>query len=465
MRKNFLGFKILAIGTLVGLFCMGLYFLSNLVSERQSYHQTFLQDIAQNQVSEQSIISPYIRIPYTHVAPCADDQSKPCESIKWLYVSAAQTAWESQFSVSDQTYKRSIYRAISYHNDMNAIGQFSKPTLSEARVDWNKAEIVFPVRDARGLKAKPTIQINTTTYEFDFSNESHKRSAFDFMTLSAEKHPELVLAMQNGFKFNTKINLAGLSKFVLIPTSQEFRYKSKGNWQDIKYDGQILPFNKSSHHQQFNAEWNNIAIGENNLNSITQCESSSCLNQLSQGYTVAKNEAHVKMGISTEFIEAVNIYSQTDRAIKYGVMIILITFASFFLFEVLKGLRIHPIQYSLVALAQGIFFLLLLSISEYYAFAFAYLVAAIACIILITCYLFFIMQGFKAAALFGIILSALYGMLYLLLQSSGKTLLLGSLICFTLLACVMYLTRHVNWYQLGETTGSSSIHQNKKLNS
>ena len=103
------------------------------------------------------------------------------------------------------------------------------------------------------------------------------------------------------------------------------------------------------------------------------------------------------IGLSTEFLESVNVYTQTDRAIKYGIVIIIITFACFFLFEVLKSLRIHPIQYSLVAMAQVVFFVLLLSISEYYAFAWAYCVAGIACVGLMSWYLYYVMKGFKAA--------------------------------------------------------------------
>lgn len=460
MQRNFLGFKILAIAGLMGLFCIGLLFLSSLVSERQGYQQNFLNDIAHNQVSQQSIISPYIRIPYTKLVPCSNDVKKQCNSLNWIYVSADRTSWESNFSVSNQNYKRSIYHAISYQNSLNAIGQFSKPTVQEPALDWTKAAIVFPIRDARGLKSKPTIQINSTNYEFDFADENGEKKGFDFMTLRVEKHPELINAIQNGFKFNSKLDIEGLSKFVLIPTSHEFQYKTQGNWEDVKYDGQILPLSNLSRNKHFNAQWNNIAVGKNNLLSVAKCQSSACLNLISQGVSGYQNEYEtpIKIGISTEFIEQVNIYSQTDRAIKYGVMIILITFASFFLFEVLKGLRIHPIQYTLVALAQGIFFLLLLSISEYYAFGLAYLVAAIACVLLMTWYLYYIMQGFKAAALFGVILSTLYGMVYLLLQSSGKTFLMGSILSFILLACVMFLTRHVNWYQLNESSSTHRAH-------
>ena len=58
----------------------------------------------------------------------------------------------------------------------------------------------------------------------------------------------------------------------------------------------------------------------------------------------------------------------------------LLTFVGFFMFELIKQLPIHPIQYGLVGLALAIFFLLLLSLSEHIAFGWAYLVASVACI-------------------------------------------------------------------------------------
>ena len=283
------------------------------------------------------------------------------------------------------------------------------------------------------------------------------------MRIGVKQRPELLNAIQNGFQFKLQINTAGLNKFTLIPTSNVITYAAKGNWADAKYDGQSLPYKKNSAEKQFSAQWKNIALGQQNLNVLANCTANNgnnqnCLNPLKssqysdneENYT-AEN-THEKIGLSTEFLESVNVYTQTDRAIKYGIVIILITFGCFFLFEVLKSLRIHPIQYALVAMAQGIFFVLLLAISEYYAFAWAYMVAAIACISLMTWYLFFVMKGFKAAALFGVILSILYGIMYMLLQSSGKTFLMGSVIAFIILSIVMFITRNIDWYQLNGRT-------------
>lgn len=461
MRSHFLSLKIIAIIILVAIFWIGLFFITSLVSERQAYQQAFLKEISQNNISPQTIVAPYIQVPYQEQKTCLDEQKKsyPCTEENWMYIGADSTQWTSNFNVSDDTYKRTIYRAITYQANLTAKGIFQKTQLENKTYLWDRAEIIFPVHDPRGLDQQPTLKILNKNYTFEMSMQGSDRSGFDFMHISAKKYPELISAIQNGFHFDLTANLTGLSKFTLIPTSRSVTYQAKGNWADIKYDGQNLPYDKTSTQQQFNAQWKNIAIGHQNLNKFIHCESDECTRQFVQGNYLQKESYaetagytpinHEKIGLSADFLESVNVYTQTDRAIKYGIVIIIITFGCFFLFEVLKGLRIHPIQYSLVAMAQGIFFVLLLSISEYYAFAWAYIVAAMACIGLMTWYLYFVMKGFKAAALFSIILMTLYSIMYMLLQSSGKTFLIGSVISFIILAVVMFITRHIDWYSIG----------------
>ena len=134
-----------------------------------------------------------------------------------------------------------------------------------------------------------------------------------------------------------------------------------------------------------------------------------------------------------------DLYRLTERSSKYAVLFLLITFGGCFLFETLRGLRIHPVQYTLVGAAVCIFYLLLLSLGEYTGFTAAYLIAAFACNGLIT--------GYLNAVLGGLLVIA-YAVLYLLLQTPRFTLLLGSLLLFAALAATMYGTRHFDWYDL-----------------
>jgi len=116
--------------------------------------------------------------------------------------------------------------------------------------------------------------------------------------------------------------------------------------------------------------------------------------------------------------------------------------------EVLRQLRVHPIKYLLVGSAISMFFLLLLSLSEHWAFDVSYAVAALACVVLLTFYGHYLLRGWGAGLAFGAGLATLYGALYILLQMEQASLVLGSVLLFTILAGVMVVTRRVDWYHL-----------------
>ena len=140
----------------------------------------------------------------------------------------------------------------------------------------------------------------------------------------------------------------------------------------------------------------------------------------------------------------------SDRATKYGLLFIALTFVGVGAVEVMRRIRVHPIQYLLVGSALAVFFLLLVSLSEHVAFAVAYLAAAAACTALLTFYGSFVLRGGRAGALFGAAIATLYGALYALLQLEQTALLLGSVMLFAVLAAMMVATRHIDWYGLFE---------------
>jgi inner membrane protein len=154
--------------------------------------------------------------------------------------------------------------------------------------------------------------------------------------------------------------------------------------------------------------------------------------------------------IELTLVDPVNIYTQVDRASKYGLLFVLLTFVGFFMFELIKQLRIHPIQYLLVGLALAIFFLLLLSLSEHIPFVWAYLIASAACIGLLGFYLSHVLRSRARGAGFAAMLTALYAVLYGLLISEDNALVLGSLLLFGILAAIMTITRKIDWYGISQ---------------
>lgn len=140
-------------------------------------------------------------------------------------------------------------------------------------------------------------------------------------------------------------------------------------------------------------------------------------------------------------------YQQSMRSAKYAIMFISLTFMVFFFMETINKKRIHPIQYILVGLALSIFFVLILSLSEFIGFNAAYGVGALATTLLITIYSSSILTSSKLTAfLFGL-LTVMYGFIYTILQLEDTALLVGSIGLFIILATVMIWSRKVDWYR------------------
>ena len=143
-------------------------------------------------------------------------------------------------------------------------------------------------------------------------------------------------------------------------------------------------------------------------------------------------------------------YLKSERAIKYALLFIALTFAGFFLFEVLRDLSVHPIQYALVGAALALFYLLLLSLSEHLGFGLAYLLSAGGCVLLIGFYLCHVLHSLARGLGFATGLALLYALLYGLLSAEDYALLMGALLLFALLGVFMVLTRRLDWYRAGQ---------------
>src|SRR5712692_5732619 len=146
------------------------------------------------------------------------------------------------------------------------------------------------------------------------------------------------------------------------------------------------------------------------------------------------------------FLSILDAYRYVERSIKYGVLFLVLVFTTFFLFEVTARQKIHPFQYLMVGAALCLFYLLLLSISEFIGFSWAYLVAAVASTLLITWYCNFFLGGGARTLMIGAGLAGVYTFLYITLRQQDYALLMGAIALFIVLAIVMYVTRKVDWY-------------------
>src|SRR5207237_5069377 len=147
-----------------------------------------------------------------------------------------------------------------------------------------------------------------------------------------------------------------------------------------------------------------------------------------------------------QLLSILEAYRYVERSIKYGLLLLVIVFTTFFLFEVTARQKIHPFQYLMVGAALCLFYLLLLSISEFIGFSWAYLAAAVASIVLITWYCRFFLRGGVRTVMIGAGLAGVYLFLYITLRQQDYALLMGAIALFIVLAVVMDVTRKVHCY-------------------
>jgi inner membrane protein len=145
-------------------------------------------------------------------------------------------------------------------------------------------------------------------------------------------------------------------------------------------------------------------------------------------------------------ITPIGVHEATMRAAKYGVLIVGFTFVAYFLFELFAALRLHPLQYLLIGLANCVFYVLLLALAEHLGFAAAYVASAVAATALIASYSAAVLRSFLRAAPIGALLAGLYGYLYVTLMAEDFALLIGAVGSFVALAAFMYVTRRVDWF-------------------
>ena len=448
---RFLTSKFVVIGFLVLLFMIGLTMLSSLVRERQQYNEDVIQGIGKDYVNPQTILAPYIVVPTTLQVVCKEDIAKKCLIDYNILLTPQNSAWNHQLQVSNTNFKRGIYKAITYVDNLSVKGKFSLPEQlitpeQNQTIHWDKAKLRLSISDLRGLTNQPILTLGGQKLTFDFPTGDSSNP----LGMTYTEVPIVLSAQNPHFDFSLDFSLNGMSSLAVIPVGKDMSMTMDANWAHPSFYGASLP-QKNIQSNQFSAAWQNTYISNQNAEHLNACLNANDSNAC-DALKNAENSA-----FSVKLIEAVDNYTLSDRSIKYAMLFLLITFGTFFLFEVLKKLPIHPMQYTLVAAALGVFYLLLLSFSEHVGFALAYLGSSIACVFLISYYVYYVLKGIGRTLLLTAILSLMYGSMYLILQTEEMTMILGALLVFVLIAATMILTRHIDWYDINASSSASKI--------
>jgi inner membrane protein len=452
MQKALL-FKLLIVAALMAIIGIPLSMIQATISERMAFRDEAVRSIATDSVREQTVVGPVLVIPYTDAfeerEDVSDDKEKKVKVTKHL-VQRRALVFPNDLQIkgnmdTDRRY-RGIHKVLVYSGQYAIAGDFVLPKLSElarakpeSRLETGRPFIALAIDDVRGIRNIPKIVWGGKTFEFEqgsgltaFRNGVHA------------KLDGVDLGNAASVKFAFDLGLDGIERQHFSPVGKNNQVTLASKWPHPQFGGRFLPSPKTRQVDQngFTATWNISALASNAQQQLIQLESS-------QAAPTEGMQPDRVDRFNVGFIEPINVYSQADRAVKYGLLFVALTFAAFFLFEILKRLPIHPVQYALVGMSLALFFLLLVSLSEHIEFVYAYLIASSGCVVLIAFYLNHVLRDWRRGLGFGCALTLLYGALYGLLRSENNALVMGSILLFAILAATMVGTRKVDWYQIG----------------
>lgn len=423
------------VGGLILLLLVPLMMIRSVINERSAYRDEAFSRVAESRAGTQQLIGPVRVVPWVERQQVEVVDAKGAKKTEvqttegqWLQVpSTLEVSGEllpSQRSVG--LFKVPVY---SWNGQIKATFAADDYPVKPGR-SYGQPYVALGVSDARGLVGTPNLRVDGKQVRLlpgVGAADALGRGLHAPVTGFADANGGTLAA--SGVEL--ELRLDGSRALAVVPLGDDNQIALRSSWPHPSFTGAFLPNERRVDAQGFDARWAVSSLA------------SDAQHQLRRGGDLDAQ------AVSVSLVDPVDTYTQADRASKYGVLFIVLTFVGFILFELIKALRIHPLQYLMVGLALAIFFLLLISLSEHIAFWQAYLVSALACIGLQAVYLANVLGHWKRGLGFAAMLTVLYGALYGLLVSENNALLMGSLLLFAILAMAMWVTRRVDWYALG----------------
>ncbi|MGL5812773.1 MAG: cell envelope integrity protein CreD [Aeromonas sp.] len=440
MVKHILTHKVVMLLLLSLLLMIPVHSIMELNRERQAYRSQAIHSIMASSSGPQRLIGPVLVQPYTRTVTIEQDGKRFVRTEQvYRYLLPEQLEVRASMEVTPR--KLGIYQAQVYQTRLSLTGTLPTELDGKALIGGGQGTtegagpnltpgnpyLSLVLSDARGINSVPELQLGETRIPF-------APGALLGDGMAGIHAPLAVLPVENG-RFHIELDLQGMNALEVVPLGQDSMFSLSGNWPHPNFIGDFLPGKRTLGEQGFEASWQTSWFA-------TDMESR--FNRL-MGGTGGKLPS-----FNVSLVQPVDHYQLNERAAKYALLFIGLTFLSFFLFELLKRLRVHPIQYALVGMGLVVFYLVLLALTEHIGFGWAYLVASLASVALNGFYLSHVLGGTRQGLGFAALLGLVYAILFGLLQAEEIALLLGALLLFAVLALIMLLTRKLDWYQLTE---------------
>ena len=443
--NNTMLWRFALVAVLIAIMTVPLSMVNDVVYERNNLYNNVQVDVASTWGQRQQLRGPALLVPYTErfdtVEVLTDKEGNESKKNKTIYKQRTAVVLPEALNIDakllGQTRKRGIYESLVYSADIIIDGVFKRPNieiLSEhiEKIHWDRAWFSLGISDTQAINTVSPLDWSAANQSIDFEPGTKI-----IKTISSGFHAPINLSQRDvninsvslsDYPFSLAINVNGSQGFYFSPFGKTTNVQISSDWPHPSFQGNVLPDQHDIRQDGFDAQWSVPHLARNYPQLWTLEAQSFDLEEFSAGVNL---------------FESVSLYSQITRAIKYGVLFLVLTYVTFLLFEMGIGQRLHIIQYGVIGLALSIFYLTLLSLAEHAGFFKAYLSAAAIIISMISLYVLSVIRRLKRTSIITFLLIGLYTLLYVMLRLEDFALLAGSVMLLVVLAAMMFLTRNI----------------------
>jgi inner membrane protein len=410
--------KMIMVGLLTLVLLIPLFFVQDLISERSQRQKEVVAETTSKWGESVYFYGPILKIPY---------QNPITKKIENAFFFPEELSNVSNTQIKTPL-QRSIYKSNVFTTKMHFTGSYIQPkfykkSIPNENIFWDRATIIIRTTNLKSVNDEVKINIGSNSFTFEPVHNNQNNDSIESLETGYFKYNDL-----KNTNFSMSITYNGSKRISIVPIGKTTTAKMTSNWASPNFNGSFIPNDKKITNKGFDATWKIL-----HFNRPFSQENFEFLPELS------------KYAFAVDFITPVDEYQQNERASKYGFLVIGLTFLIFFLIQSISKISIHIFQYCMIGIALIMFYTLLISITEHSSFSFAYAVAGISVVALISMYSISILKDKKFPTFIAISLSVLYTFIYVIIQLEDYALLVGSIGLFLILASVMYFSRKIEW--------------------
>jgi inner membrane protein len=442
-RRHSTILKLAGVGALILLLLIPLAMIEGVLSDRLARRNEAVNDITASWGKDQNIIGPVLCVPYQFhgkvvravTLPDGKVESREIEETTVAMAYFLPDALEVTGNVQTQTLHRGIYDAAVFRGEITLTGKFAAPDMAALKIDpkdvlWKDAAVTLAVSDLRGTRQGLVLDWSGKKMPLQPGSQLPGYTTGVTAQIGGDQ------PITEPATFSIALDINGSGGIFFAPFGMQNQVTLKSNWPDPGFRGAFLPADRTVRPDGFDAKWKVSYYGRDYPQGWTSRTGNERFNTNSVSASL----------FGAQFLSVLDAYRYVERSIKYGVLFFVLVFTTFFLFEITARQKIHPLQYLMVGAALCLFYLALLSASEFIGFTLSYLIATVAATGLITWYCSHFLGGGMRTLIIGGGLLGVYTFLYITLRQQDYALLMGTIALFILLAVVMYVTRKIDWY-------------------